>query len=79
MAGAGLVGVFTFMAAIAVIGFVLVMAVFSGWLFHDPEHVGSIIGWVLVSGTAVLLGLPLIAVTAVLSIKLRRSRRESAR
>jgi hypothetical protein len=71
VAGASVVGLLAFLVAMAVAMFVLVMSLFTLSLFFAPDAVGTVVGWIVVTGFALLLAFPLSAVVVVV----RRNRR----
>jgi len=79
VAGAGLAGVFIFTFALGLIGFVFVISVLDGSVFVDPERVASLLEWILVVGTAALVGLPLVAVSVVVCVRRWRRRGQQKR
>ena len=71
VAGASLVGLLAFLVALALAMFVLVISFFTLWLFIDTDAVGTLIGWIVLTGFALLIGFPLAAVVVVVSRKRR--------
>ena len=75
VAGASVVGLLAFLAAMALAMVVLVVSLFTLSLFFAPDAVGTVVGWIVLAGFALLLGLPLASVAVVVARKRKQRRR----